>query len=390
MADRLPTVASGARSSVAGIASTRLKVDMGDLYRYESDEGALFTTAAMLGKERATNKTVSWHTSELPPKFIRINNGAGYNTTDLTWTVDSPGGSYVNSGWLLKVTRTGETVLTTTGGSATSIVVATGARSWGPNAAAALIDNDEILIIGPAYAENAALGAAITVTETQYSNSIHTMRDNWSISGLMMEMSENGGTYEGAEPEIQRVDMLLKHKRNINLALLHGEAGTSGGTATTQGVTEFVLANAAGNTNSASTLTEPVWEGGNKTLFRAGQRKKIFIASRSVKGILNQFPGSVQRTTSGQSTYGLEITDYQSAYGKLMIITEIGFEGDKYDGYALGLDPKGVKFKYVRDTRMIKNRQGTSVDGYEEEVLTDFAGVWGMPDFHYLWTGITS
>ncbi len=53
MADRTPAVASGARSTVAGIVSTRLKVDMDDIYMYESEyEDALFKTLSMISKEK--------------------------------------------------------------------------------------------------------------------------------------------------------------------------------------------------------------------------------------------------------------------------------------------------------------------------------------------------
>lgn len=385
MADRTPAVASGARSTVAGIVSTRLKVDMSDIYMYESESPtALHTTLSLLKKERAIAKTVSWHVDELVPKFARINNGAGYNDSATTFTVDTPGGSYVQSGFLIQVTRTGETMLTTTGGNATSIVVA--ARSWGATAAAALLDNDEILIIGPAYAENASLQSAITTTETQYSNYIWTTRRNWSMSALLQEIANAGGTYGGKDPEQQRRKMLSQHKRDMELGLLYSEGATSSGTATMTGLIPFIKTNAAANVNSATTWTEPVFEAGNEVWFRGGESdERILMTARQVHGLANQWAATVQRTTSGQSKYGLNTKVYTGAHGVVRFIRNTQLEGDEYSKYAVGFDPGKVCLKYVRDTSLIKDRQGVSTDGYEEEVVTDLSAVWGHPETCYLW-----
>jgi hypothetical protein len=386
MADRTPAVAAGQRTTVAGIVSTRLKVDMAKpIFDYENMGAPLYTTLAMLSKEDAIAKTVAWHTDELVPKFARINGGISNGLTDTTFTVDTPMGSYVNSGWLIQFTRTGETCLTTTGGSATSIVVT--ARSWGNTAAGTVVDNDEILIIGPAYAEGATLGSAITTTEVQYTNTLQTLRHNWSIGGLLAEISKRGGTYNGDEVKRQREKMVATHKRSLELALLFGEAATSGGTSTTYGLIPWLVRYASGNVNSASTVTESVFEAGNATWFRGGESdERVLMMSRTVHGIANQFAASLQRTKSGQKMYGLRITDYTSAHGDISLLRNVHLEGDEYAKYAVGFDPKKVGLKMGRDTRILKDRQGTSVDGQEEEIITDLAGIWGSPETCYLWT----
>ncbi len=382
MADRLPTVASGARTTVAGIASTRLVVDMGDLYKLETEEGALMTTMGILGMERAKNKTVQWHTSELRPKFIRVNGGTLTDSTT-TITVDTPGGNYVLPGFQIKNTRTKETMIATTGGSATTVVVT--ARSWGATAAAALLDNDEFMILGPAYAENASLQSAQSVTETLYSNYLQTLRHNWSIGGLAQNLAEHGGNYGGKDPDVQRQDMFLTHKRDCNLTLLHSEGAVSGGTATMQGIIPWIETNAPNNVLTTSTLTEANLQGLMRTWFRYGRsRNRALLVSQRIGDIISEFAGSAQRVEPGEDTYGLDIRTYQSKSGKVKVIVEYGLEGDKHAGTAVGLDlgtgGKGLKLKHARNTQLIKNRQGTSVDGYEEEVLTDLSGVYGIPE----------
>ena len=389
MADRLPAVASGARSTVAGIASTQLKVDMDDIYMYESEsEDALFKTMSMISKETAHAKTVAWHADELVPQFVRINGGT-LDDSGVTFTVDTPGGSYIPPGTLLENTRTEEQYVTTTGGTATTFVVT--ARSWGATAAAATADNDEIMIVGPAYAESASLQSAVSTTAVQYTNNIQTVRHNWSVSGLLEAIAKNGGTYGGEDPAIQRRKTMATHRRTLNRLLLNAEAATSGGTATMTGIIPFARVNNSGGVNHATTLTEPVFEAHNQTWFDAGESgDRVLLCSQAVHGILNQFPSTLQRTKSGQKNFGLRLSDYQSAHGDIKIVRERQLRGDKYAKAAIGFDPTRVKLKVVRDTRLIKNRQGVSEDGYSEEVLTDLSAIWGAPGTIVYWDSIVA
>ncbi len=360
---------------------------MGDLYQWEDQGAALYTSLAMLGTERAIAKTHSWHVDELRPKFIRINGGT-LDDSGLTFTVDTPGGSYVKPGMLLQNTRTGETYLSTTGGSATTFVVT--ARSWGATAAAATADNDEILIIGYAYAESASLQAAVTTTEVQYSNRLQTQRHNWNIGGLLMELSKRGGTWNGDEAAIQRKKMIATHKRDCNLMLLFSEGAASSGTATMDGIVPFIKTNASGNQNTASVLTEAVFESGNEQWFRGGDEdKRVLVCSRRFHSIASQFPKAQIRTSTGDTKYGLRMSDYISAHGDIKLVREVALEGDEYNAYAIGLSSRS-KLVYGRNAVLIKDRQGVSEDGYEEEIVSDLTAEFGHPEHMYLWSDVAS
>jgi len=79
-----------------------------------------------------------------------------------------------------------------------------------------------------------------------------------------------------------------------------------------------------------------------------------------------------------------------SAHGDIRLVRERQLRGDKYKKAAVGFDPNRVKLKVVRDTRMIKDRQGVSEDGYMEEVLTDLSAIWGHPDTLCYWDAIVA
>jgi hypothetical protein len=98
----------------------------------------------------------------------------------------------------------------------------------------------------------------------------------------------------------------------------------------------------------------------------------------------------VQRTKPGDKSYGLRLSDYTSAHGDIKIVRERQLRGDEYSKYMVGFDPNRVKLKTVRDTRLIKDRQGVSEDGYVEEVLTDISAIWGPPDTIVLWTDLVA
>lgn len=379
----MTTVVKGARTSAAGIASSRLIVQMGDLYKLEDDQGALFVAASKLGKKKIAGFEQKWHSKELRPKFDQLNDSTNLTSADTVFTVDN--GSYFQTNDLVKVTRTGE-VLLVTGVSSNDITVV---RSWGATAAAALLDDDELLILGPAYAENATLQDARTVTEQLYSNYVQLWRHNFEISGSLQAVTKNGGTYHGSDEESQREDMLLTHKRDINLSCLHGETAQSGTRRSIDGLIPFIKQNAPTRVNSTSAFTEAVWNGVIRDATRYGSKKKLVLCSRQFVSIINTHALAQQRVTPGDSLYGLQVMDYVSPFGQVKLVVDDALEGDEYSQYAVMLDVSkqgGPKMAMLRDTKLIKGNRvdDGSQDGYEEEVLTEGTIEHGNPSFHFL------
>ena len=54
----MATVVRGARATNSGMAASRQKIDMGDLYELEDSQGALYVTANVLGQKKAGDTTV--------------------------------------------------------------------------------------------------------------------------------------------------------------------------------------------------------------------------------------------------------------------------------------------------------------------------------------------
>lgn len=382
----MATVVRGARATNSGMNSNRLKVDMGNLYELEDSQGALYVTGNVLGGGRAKSYEVRWQTDELRPKFDAVNNGGGYSSGATSIVVDNI--KYFQIGDLIKVTRTGEVlyVSAVTDGSSTLTVT----RSWGATAAAAITDDDEILIIGPHYDENAQLQSARTTTEVDYTNQTAIWRHNFEVSGTHQAIANAGGHFHGSDVAYQRKKMLLEHKRDINLACLFSESGSSGTRRSMMGMIEFIKTYGVGRVNSTSAVTFSVFMTAAKTATRFNNKRMVVICSRQFAQIVTEWglANNVHiHLEVGAKSFGLDVMKITTPHGTFSLLVDDALEGTEYSQYAIcvATDEKGgPKWKWLRQTTLMKDRQEDDQDGYEEEVLTEGTMELGNPQYHYL------
>lgn len=384
----MATVVKVARATNAGIAPSRLKVDMSNtLYKLEDDQGALYVTANVLGKEKAGNFEIKWHGSQLRPKFVTVSGAVAAGGTTLTITESEA--LQVND--MIVVPSTQEQILVTARVSATQYTIT---RSWGTTAAATIPDAESIQIIGMHYDEGAVLQDARSVTETLYSNNVALWRDNLKITGTLQAISEQGGTYHGSDVSLQREDMLLTHKRNINLACLYSELGSSGTRRSIMGALEFIEDNATGRTDSTSAMTFAAFMAKSETMTRYNGRKMVGIVSRQFATVVSQWAlgsGAAVQVQPGAKMFGLSVMDITTPHGQFRLLVDDALEGATFKkfGVFIATDKKGgPKWRYLRDTRLIKNRQEDDEDAYEEEVLTEASIEWGDATRHYLFKNV--
>jgi hypothetical protein len=385
----MATVVKTARTTQSGIASSRHKVQMGDLYKLEDNSGAMWVTANMMGKKKAGGYEVKWHTLELRPKFDTL--GAAITAVgDTTVTVSN--GTYFQINDLIKVTSTKESMMVT-GVTGNNLGVT---RSWGAVAAQTASNGAEVLIVASHYGENARLQAGRTVTEVQYSNQVALWRDNFEISGTLQAIGEQGGLYHGNDVDLQRDQMHAAHKRGINHACLFSEIGRSGDQRSMMGIIEFIKTYGSGRTNSTSAVTFSVFQTASKTAVRYLKNKRmVIICSTQFAQIVTEWalglsasnPNAVINMDPEKKLFGLRVIDIRTAHGDFRLLVDDALEGTEYSKYAIcvGTDKGNApEWRYLRDTRVIKNRQDTDQDGYEEEILTEGTMEDGNPDHLYL------
>ena len=100
------------------------------------------TTKTKGRKRRAINTTFEWFEDEPFPYWDAINYGSGYNSSATSVVVDN--GGYFGSSNLVLIPRTGEIVRVT----AVSTNTLTITRAAGGSTAAAIVDGDDLRMIG--------------------------------------------------------------------------------------------------------------------------------------------------------------------------------------------------------------------------------------------------
>src|SRR5437899_8612918 len=146
--------------STQNVNASRSIRDVSDRIAYLDPDNAPLTVILMRGASRpAMNWKFEWIEKELPARWDAINNGAGYASGATSIVVNN--GKFFSVGDVVNVPRTGEKMVVNA--VATDLVTLTVQRGVGSTAAAALVDKDDLQIIGNAYTEGSTSGSAKSV-----------------------------------------------------------------------------------------------------------------------------------------------------------------------------------------------------------------------------------
>ena len=155
------------------------------------------------------------HDKQLP-RYDRINNGGGYNTSATSIVVDN--GSYFRAGDQVRVTRTGE-IFKVTSISTNTLTVVRGYDSGAAGTGVAMVDNDEVLILGSALSEREASPSVLITDPTTVTNYIQRFGRSTGISFERDNMDEFGPR----ERERQRKAAVIEFKKDIEYAFKFGK-----------------------------------------------------------------------------------------------------------------------------------------------------------------------
>jgi hypothetical protein len=165
----------------------------------------------------------------------------------------------------------------------------------------------------------------------------------------------------------------IEHALDIESALLFGKKSTTTPGSAADRTTAGILAHITTNqTDAGGDLSEAEWNAFMATGFTgstAGSSRKLFLASATVVQALNKFPASKQQTRNDETTYGMDVTTYNSPFGTIKLIYHRLLRGTKYGGYGIAIDMDNVAYRYLandqmsRDTKLLPNRQPNDQDG---------------------------
>ena len=327
-----------------------------------------FTGQGVAVKKKAThNPKFSWWEDKYGEVWDAVNNAAGYDAAATDWVVDNA--AYFTKYNVVKVPRTGETVLVTNVNIGTNTITVT--RSIGTVAAAALVDNDPLVIIGSAMEEGSKARDIDTTSAVENYNYCQIFKTTIGAT----ETLQNTDLYTGEDLASQRKKKGIEHMVSIERAFLFGEKAidTSGTHPRryTGGILERITTNV--QDEASSTLTEAEFETFLETLFKHGSTSKYLFASAKVLSAINLWARGKLQMVPTDKTYGINITRYLSAHGELLVIKHPLLEGAIYGGMAWGLDMETLTYRFLqnRDTFLKSNVQDPDEDARKDQYISE-------------------
>lgn len=312
---------------------------------------------------------------ELPDRTLTVNNGAGYNNTATSITIDAADDNkYAVAGAIVINSSTGEVMRVTADTTGTTLAVA---RNIG-GTSFTITDNDQLFVAGFAAAENADVGTPITFDATVASNYTQIFRTAFGVSNTLKSTYLRTG-----DKEDEAMTKALKlHMSDIERAMFfgrkHEENGSSatprrytGGLTTT--LTSVIDCNS--DIDGDGTMNEAQFdEQLISSVFKFGSKEKIAFVGATVAAHLQEFGKDRWRPESVQGAYGVNLTRYSTFAGDLMVHLHPQFR--QVPGMATSMiivDFPYLRYRFLegRDTALYENRQGNGVDGAIHEYLTE-------------------
>jgi hypothetical protein len=372
---------TGAQTTTS-ILSNQLAIDIGKTISLLEPDVQVLT---LLSREASTRETVAtkfrWLEDEAKARFDTTSAAVTSSAVE----VPVVHGTFFQQWDQVLNTRTGEQIRI----DAVAGNTATVTRGIG-STATAMLEGDELYIIGTAQPENDTSKVARSKTPSLLENNTQIFRTPFEIS----DTAANVG-YMVAPKEWDRLQRngAIEHAKDIELALLFGRksATTPGSTEdrTTGGVLSFITSN---QTDAGGTLSEAEFNAFLLQVMRYNSRKMALgLCSGVGLAALNKFPASKQITKNDESSYGMNVTQYTSPFGTLKVVYHKLLEGAKYGGYIITLDMEEVEYRPLsnRDTKLLPNRQPNDQDGRKDEFLTECGLKFGQQRKHGVISGIT-
>ena len=347
-------------------------------------------TAKMKSKELTDDPVFHWFEKDIPVFVVYVNNAAGYAAGATSIAIDDGAGTgmayRLRAGHQVRVDRTGEIMwVTTDPANANNITVV---RGMGSTAAAALLDNDTLTVLGTVHGEHSDVPTAVNHVGLPFSNVTQIFREPFTISGTAKSTKlRTGEVYKE-----KRQDALEAYNMQLELAFWFSQmqqtsgqivGGTGQPERSTGGIFEYIVSNAmdAANganglpgTGAANTVTMDEFENALEQMFRYGSNEKLaFCGSGAllVMQKLQRMAGTIQ-IQPGNDVFGLGITKWLTPFGTLNLVNHPLFSAHPTHRYTLAcLDINKLRYRYMkdRDTKLLKDRQGNGVDGITDEFL---------------------
>ena len=251
-------------------------------------------------------------------------------------------------------------------------------RGAGATAAAAILDNDWLLVIGPAFEEGSKSGDSNTTKLVKVTNYTQIFKTKFGVT-LTADASKLYPAEVVKDLKYLRAKYGIEHAKTTERAYWFGEKKEVVGPDNkplrfTGGIVEAI--NAAGNVQdeASSGLTESEFRNFLRDYaFKFGSSEKYFFCGNIVLGYLESFSASKLQVVPGEKTFGVEVRRWISSFGTLNIVRHPMFD-NQYSGMGAVLDLSTVKHcplanrDTALETSIQENDADEQVDQYKSEV----------------------
>jgi len=359
------TVLDGARYTAgsAPINADKRVVDMRDkIFLLDPSASPLTLLTNKAKREEVFNPEFKWLEQALIPTIDRIN-GGNLTAGATSLTVDN--GAYFRANMTVRVQRTGE-VMRVTGVSSNTLTVS---RSWGGTAAAALLDNDQLTILGGMAQEGASSETSWGSKSVTKSNYTEIVRNPFEVTGTAAASE----LYGGNDLDVMQKIRGIEHAKFIELKLLFGEKNedTSGAAIRSTGGIHEVISTNSDDFGGAFSLEELFTSAENGFRYGSGT-KVLFAGAPAVSAISSAAAGRLEMVPSDKS-FGIAIDRLLTPHGTFLVTKHHLFEGDEYKNLGIYIDLDNVGYAYLRgrDTKLMQNIQTPGADVRKDEWFTE-------------------
>lgn len=382
----MPSTVQGTRGT-ASILANRQVIDISHkIHLLEPSSYPLVTVLnSVKGVKPAHNPTVRWMEDELEPRTDLLNGAVAANAAALT--VDNGGWWRVND--IGHCPRTGENFRVT----AVAANVLTVTRSWGPQAAAAMVDDEPLWNLGPAQREGDTSRALLSTLEVEQSNRTQIVRTPFGTTNTQSATD----LYDGNDMDYQARKSAIEHAVSLERHLIFGQTATATIAGqplrTMSGILEFIQTN---RRDVNGVLTEQEFDAFCEPAFRYnGTDQMLLIASGRVIQAINNFAKDKMETVPLDESYGLNLQSYVSPFGRMLLAYHRQLVGTIYSGYGIALDMDRVWLRPLRGGRSsgnlavrITNIQANDEDSRRDEYLSECSLEFQNEKAHALLTGV--
>lgn len=388
---------AGARTTSTSSSEGRLIVDAVDkVFLLEANKHPLVSLLTNVGrvwdgkawqgssiaKASTGNPEFKWFEDVYGGRYAKA------TATSSTTELHVPSAYIFTVGDIIKNARTGENMLVgtvATGGDTTELTVT---RAYGTTVQADVAVGDGLFIVGNASAENTGARNANTTVASSQSNYTQIFKTSIAVSGT--ESAAN--LYGGRDLPYLRAKKGTEHALDIERAFWFGEKKSdTGPIRTTGGVLEFINAGNSYIQNQGGSLTAPDLNTFLREAFTYGNNRKMLFAGGLVLQAINEIARGQISTKVGDTTYGIKVSEWQTAFGTVDIVHTPLFVED-YAGSAFLLDMECFRYRYMdgRDTKLHTNVQAPDVDGIVDQYITEAGLERKQAPRHALLKGVTA